>query len=428
MERHLGAFEHSFWLYDQIHPVHFALCATIRHKFSIEQLRQSLAQAQKLHPLLRVRIEVDRSGKPKFVEQHSEIPLSIMARVADRQWEQELEIEMSTSFDWSIAPLARVVLLHSEDRSELIVTCHHSIADGTAVAYLIRDIVRGLEFDLSLERELSESVPIEAVVPNLGEAFLLRDGSPASEVIAAEYTNVISSRPRPHIRTANLSADLTQRLCDRSRQEKTSVHAVIAAAFLIALVRRKGVAPSQLKCLSPINVRSHLIPAVGEVVGLYITYGLTHHELLLDSSIWETARSLKSQLSKAMRPDRLFEIVPHRQAAIDTLPSSQAIVQGMQQQHGYDLLVTNLGRLNFGQQFGSLEIESLYGPAVMAGVEQERVVGVATLGDRLSLTVCSPSISTSDSEASIFLAEALQILTLAGTKVQDETQLQELTK
>lgn len=138
-------------------------------------------------------------------------------------------------------------------------TCHHAIADGTAVAYLIRDIVRGLEFDLSLERELSESVPIEAVVPNLGEAFLPRDGSPASEVIAAEYTNVISSRPRPHVRTANLSADLTQQLCDRSRQEKTSVHAVIVAAFLIALVRQKGVAPSQLKCLLPINVRSHLI-------------------------------------------------------------------------------------------------------------------------------------------------------------------------
>jgi hypothetical protein len=429
MERHLGAFEHSFWLYDQIHPVHFALCAKIRHKFSIEQLRQSLAQVQALHPLLRVRIEVDSSGRPKFVEQNSEIPLQVIARADDRQWQQELEVEMSTSFDWAIAPLARVVLLHSENCTELIVTCHHAIADGMAVAYLIRDIVQGLESNLSVKRELSESFPIESVAPNMGEIFSLPHGNPkgevlAAEYIAAEYSTVISTRPRPHIRTALLSADLTQQLCDRCRQEQTSVHAAIAAAFLIAIVRQEGVAPSQLKCLSPINVRSHLEPSVGEAVGLYITYGRTDHELRFDASLWETARSLKSQLSEAMSADRLFEIVPRRHAAIATLPSAEVIVQGVHQQQGYDLLITNLGRLNFGQQFGSLEIESLYGPAVMAGLAQERTVGVATLGDRLSLTVCSSSISTSDSEASIFLAEALQILTLAGTVQIEQTSSQ----
>ncbi|CAN1209536.1 condensation domain-containing protein [Tumidithrix helvetica PCC 7403] len=419
MERHLGAFEHSFWLYDQVHPLHFALSAKIRNKFSIDRLRQSLTRVQQLHPLLRVRIELDKSGRPKFVEQNAEIPLRVLLREDDLQWQRELEVEMSKSFDWAIAPLARVVLLQSDICSELIVTCHHSIADGMSVAYLIRDIVQGLESDLPvvrlpMTRELSESFPIESVVPSMDEKLSAPPaGTPQQEALSSGYSTEVSTRPRPHIRTALLSAELTWALNDRCREQKTSVHGAIAAAFLLALAGQKGVTSSQLKCLSPINVRSHLMPTVGEAVGLYITYGLTNHELPFDSTLWEIARSFKSQLSEAMMLHRLFEVIPPRQAAIATLPSAQVMVQGMQQQYGYDLLVTNLGRLNLEQQFGSLQIESLYGPAVMAGMEQERIVGVATLGDRLSLTVSSPAHVTSSLQASSFLAEALQFLSHA---------------
>lgn len=46
MERPLGALEHSQWLYDQIHPLHFAITAKIRGQFSLDRLPTALAQRQ----------------------------------------------------------------------------------------------------------------------------------------------------------------------------------------------------------------------------------------------------------------------------------------------------------------------------------------------------------------------------------------------
>lgn len=415
MERFLGAFEHSFWLYDQIYPVHFSIGAKLLGAFKIEQLQRSLSQVQRQHPLLRTCIEVDQTGRPKFVEQSAEIPLRIVERSDEQQWQRELEVELSRSFDWAIAPLARVVWLHSEEApelSELIVTFHHAIADGLSGAYLIRDIVKGLEMETSLSRDLLEHLPIEVLVPppfqpeNLSDDAVLMQ----SELVPPQYRADISTRKQPHLRTSLLSSELTKQLSDRCREENTSVHGAISAAFLLTLARQKGASLSQLKCLSPISVRSHLTPAVDQAVGLYITYGLTDHHLTVDESLWEIARSLKSQLSEARQPHQLFEGFLPRQEIMATCPEAQVVAQGMQQQYGYDLLVTNLGRVEIEQQFGSLRISELYGPAVMAGVEDERIVGVATVGDRLSLTVSFPSTSVSSAKATSTLAEALEIL------------------
>jgi hypothetical protein len=89
MERPLGALEHSFGLYDQIHPIHFVLAAKLEGEFSIPQLRQSLTQVQQQHLLLRVGIETNLAGQPRFVEQDTEIPLRVVARVDDRQWQRD---------------------------------------------------------------------------------------------------------------------------------------------------------------------------------------------------------------------------------------------------------------------------------------------------------------------------------------------------
>lgn len=414
MDRFLGAMEHSFWLYDRVHPVHFALSAKISGQFTIDRLRQSLACVQQQHPLLRVAIEVDGTGRPKFVEQSAEIPLRVVVREDDRQLERELEVELSRSFDWTTAPLVRVVLLHSAIISELIVTCHHSIADGLSVAYLIRDIVRELEFDRSASSKLSDCLSMEHLFLGMGESLskisAQIDRLSQTEALLPEYSFTVSERPRPHLNTALLSAALTQKLSDLAREEKTSVHGAISAAFLLTLARQKGATPSYLNCLSPINVRSHLVSEVGEGVGLYIAMGLTNHEIGFDASLWEIARSLKSQLTETMMPNRLFEQTYGRQRVMATFPNAQTVAEGMQQQYNYNLLVTNLGRLNLEQEFGSLRIEELYGPAVMAGLEEEKVVGVVTLGDRISLTLSCPSTTTSALESTAILAEALELL------------------
>jgi hypothetical protein len=408
MERFLGAFEHSFWLYDQLQPVHFASTARLQGSFSLEQLRSSLFRLQRRHPLLRVRIVPDPNGRPKFVEQKAEIPIRVVTRTDGEQWQQEVAIEMSRSFDWRTAPLVRVVLLQGGRDAELILSCHHAIGDGLSGAIMLRDIVRGLSDERIEDLPLLAALPIEKTLTNIA----ILDPEVIEQNHVTESDVSVSTRSVPHVRTALLSAELTQHLVERSRQEQTTVHGAIGAAFLLTLAKHRET--SQLKCLSPINVRSHLSLSMPEDVGLYIAYGLTHHDLSFDASFWAIARSLKSQLAQLSDPPLLFNTLFQRQQFLATLPDAPTVLQAMQQQHGYDLLLTNLGRLPLEQQFGDIQIAEFYGPAVMAGVDREQVVGVATWGDRLSLTVLSPSTNTSATSATAFLAAGLELLEKAA--------------
>jgi NRPS condensation-like uncharacterized protein len=57
-------------------------------------------------------------------------------------WQAEFEKEISTPFDTSESPLMRAQLLLDDDRCVVILTTHHSIADGMAIMYVIRDLLQ----------------------------------------------------------------------------------------------------------------------------------------------------------------------------------------------------------------------------------------------------------------------------------------------
>ena len=130
-----------------------------------------------------------------------------------------------------------------------------------------------------------------------------------------------------------------------------------------------------------------------EDVSFYITGGRTSHLLSSNVNLWDVARAVKSQLNQSTIVDKLFEKVFQGQKWLSTNPSPDRALQAFEDQAGYDICVSNLGCLTIEQQFGELELEAIYGPVVTTGVENDRLVGVATLGERLFLTlVCSEKV------------------------------------
>lgn len=405
MERDLDAFEHLYWLYNQFYPMDFATVAKLQGQFSCDQLAMVLRQVQQRHPLLRVRIAADALGQPKFVETDGEIPIRLVSRTDDQHWQQELEAELSRSLNWQVAPLLRVVLLQLGAESELMIICHHAIADGLSGIYLMRDIIQGLGGKQFERSDLSVAIPLESALPG---------STPCSDKIAkpTDYLPPQSRRPRPHIRTVVLSPERTQQLIQCSRAERTTVHSAISAAFLLTLTQQSGDA---IRCLHPINVRSKLSLPMPDGVGLYICLCTTSHALKADSAFWDVARSVKSQLSQIDIAQQLVEERQLRYPTMAQLTDAITFIEDLQSQYPCHLTVTNLGRVDMAQQYGNIRIAALYAPVVMSGVDQGRIVGVATLGDRLALTlVFSPQIDEDRAErdraATAFLLEGVKRL------------------
>jgi Condensation domain len=407
MERYLGAFEHWFWLWDQIYPLQFAIVAKLQGQFSPKQLAIALQQVQQRHPMLRVCIAVDEIGRPKFVETDGEIPVRWIARSDDQHWQQELELEMTHSLDWRVAPLLRVVILQAGDESELMIVCHHSIADASSSIYLLRDIVQGLEGKTFKRSDLSTSLSLE-------EAFSRLAPAPEVKGESSFYSTTISRRPQPHVRSAMLSAELTQQLIKRSRTEQTTVHAAISAAFLLALTQHPFRSSDSLQCVHPVNVRSHLSLPMLDAVGLYVNSCMTAHSLEPNSAFWNVARSVKSQLLQTDIAEQLVEDSQARQATAAELPGTAAFAE-MLKQSTSQLVVTNLGLIKIPQRYDEIRIEALYAPAVLSHNAPQQVVGVSTLGDRMFLTIvfASPTDvdrAQSDRAATDFLSEGMKRL------------------
>jgi NRPS condensation-like uncharacterized protein len=411
VKRQLGIMEHIFWLYDQAAPVHFTLTATIVGLLPIVRLQQALARVQQRHPLLNVQITPDRSGHPWFVENSGRIPLRVVDRQSEQQWQREVERELSQPFDWHHAPLIRVVLLHGYAISDLIITCHHSISDGASLVFLLRDILQAVGSPDIEQPTLPKRPPYEQLLPQFTPKQPAKTFEPS-----LTKTHTISNLPkksRPRLQAWSLAPEKTIAVIHHCQQERTSVHTAICAAFLLAISQqRTDTQNNQLRCFSPINLRRFL-PEIQEDCGFYFTFNVTTHDVTPDLSFWDLARSIKAQLNQKIAPQQIFAHLPKAEAFISILPSAETVKDVLQTANDYDVLVSNLGRLTIPQQYGHLQLTAIYAPSAISHIERDRYVGVNTLGNKMFFNLVYSESNSSPAEIEWLQKTAMQILNVA---------------
>jgi NRPS condensation-like uncharacterized protein len=143
--RPLGPSEHYFWLSNQNSAKHFVIAAEILGDAAIEAWISAVAVAQLRHPFLRASVEYGPEGQPCFHEDpNTPIPLRIVPEEEFAKWQVEMAKELANPIPFNGGLLVRVTLLRASGRSTLLLSMHHSIADGLSSAFVIRDILEAL--------------------------------------------------------------------------------------------------------------------------------------------------------------------------------------------------------------------------------------------------------------------------------------------
>ncbi len=143
--RTLGGFERFFWIADQTVPRHFAVTALVTGPTTPAQWREAINKVQRQHPLLSVSIEQGPEGSLCFrPATNCPIPLRLVVGYPQAIWEEEVARELGDSIDPTQAPLIRATLIMGPGNAALILTAHHSVADGLSLVYVIRDILQAL--------------------------------------------------------------------------------------------------------------------------------------------------------------------------------------------------------------------------------------------------------------------------------------------
>ena len=375
LKRDLGPFEHLLWLTDQWTPRHFAVVARLRGALDPRALRAALLRAQRRHPALRTRIDADAGSCPRFVAGDSaEVPLRVRDRVTGDGWRHELVSELRTPFDPQTSPLVRVVLVQGPSVSELILLVHHSVGDALAVVFLIRDLLEDLG-GAPTPRPLPPRPPMEELLglPHRCVPSPSGDGEARRPAGTAAVFEAWESEP-----------GWSEQLVDRCRREGTTVHGALTAAFTLTLAEH-GCLPSDgiVRCLSPVSVRP-LCPPVGTDFGLYLSSAKTCHRPTTATDLWEIARTARGQIAAGLDRGRLSARVAGQQALLATRPTPDEAFAAYRSTVDHQAVISDVGRVPGPSRQGPLRLDALW---VVPNVEEEPVVGVATVDGRMCISL-----------------------------------------
>ena len=402
--REFGSIERMHWLMDQNHCNHFPMAAEIRGRTTVTMWRNALNDLQRRHPLLNVFIGMEENSRPVFYQADDhKIPLVIRKRTSPLQWQGEFEKELSTRFDTSESPLMRAQLLLGDDRCEVILTTHHSIADGMAIMYVIRDLLQAVSGE--------KLAPLPAP-PSQDELLAPILRTLPSRMSEDEANTVPVSRPtvfrhkdgaRPRVTGLRLSPEQTSLLLKSTRREQTTVHAALSAALV--LIGRESLSAWKehgVRVLSPISLHKAL--NVENDCVLALTAGIVSFAPRSGSSFWDLARWAK----EGLLPFQTMEGVRRMSGVLEKKFSNHAnvetVARAMAQGMGYELVVTNVQQFPFENRFGDLTLEGLWGPSALNGFEGEQAVGIATVNGSLHM------VHTSYTPVNTLLNRAVDLL------------------
>lgn len=202
---------------------------SVEGHFTYDQLRIALERVQRKHPALRIVLRAEADGL-YYEEASIEIPL----RVAEGDYWQECERELTTDFDRN-KPQLRVVWLRQASPGLLFATSHR-ICDGMSILLIVKEVLTALYSDESL-------IPYDAITVNdiIGG---YRPAHPGKFKLLVSLLNFVlgfvpssgaPSSNREHFLEWKASRDLSEAIRQRSKAEGVSVHAVLLVALNCAL-------------------------------------------------------------------------------------------------------------------------------------------------------------------------------------------------
>ncbi len=428
-ERKLNSFERRFFRApNQI----ISLVARVKGLITEEDLNIAIDKVRQQHVLLGVRIYLDENNDAWFTTEN--VPknqLKVIERTLENDWDRELSNEYNVRFELGKGPLARFLLIQSEEISEIIIVCHHIICDGTSLTIIARDILLYLG-DPSREIQVMPEAPL-ATSDNfsgeikVGKAMIfaikkMNDMWQKKEVIFDEEDEDNIFRAfRDTYTNKNISVELnenqTKDLIEQCKKNGVTVNSVLNTAFLFA--RSSILGPfkgGKQNIMVPVNTRNKYKKPVGDNIGLYVSgfqFKLVYN---LKKDFWENVKIFDKEVKDNLDIDKIFKfaaltelinpsIVDARNFSFfgKNVPSDYSRYEKI---HAFctdeknivnkrakkqipempGLAITNLGQMDYPTKYGTLELDRFI--FITSGTPLiELVIPVVTVAGRLTFTI-----------------------------------------
>lgn len=408
-----------------------ALVARILGDIKEMELRRAIDSVGAVHPLMGAKVVIDSSYDIWFsTDRAQKATLRTVPRTSEKSWFEVVRQEYLVPFEPSKGPLIRFVLVYSEDVSELIAFAQHSICDGISLANLLRDIL-AIYADSSVGKEIirppittdylknhntfsSKSID-KAAIDNYNEQWRKSPHYFSEEDFLCIYT-ALAKPVRHEIVILQLEPEETENLVARCRENGATVTSALTAAFLAAYQEIRGQFPESRRTIQvPFDLRKRLCVSPENFLGFFV--GAFKFPFVYNSkrSFWKNAHELQEIIKR--RADALdtsaidmeafdptlvdaftncapyVNLLPETFSKTENLSSfardKKNIAFELSRKAAENLpgtISSNIGRLCFPQNYGSLRLDRMFFVAPASGAFPLFIVGVS-LNDRLAFSL-----------------------------------------
>ena len=306
-------------------PNNIALIATFKGEINEDDLRDVLKKITKIHPLTGVRVVIDRDQDAWFTDEGvAPVPLKVIARRSERQCIDIVEKEHEIPFDFNKGPLIRFVLLKSEDVSDIIIICQHSICDGISLTILMQDTISLLnnphtkikKIDTVFPTTNNFRVPFRVKLELLNHKFIMsiinRKWNNQPVIFDDEdYKNLHEAyfqKFRYRIINLNLSEEETTNLIVRCRENQVTVNSAISVALLAGRENIRGNSVRDDSTVQiAVNIRDQLKRPAENVFGFLASGIKIEFEYLPDTTFWDNVRLFHQKVTLELKDNIALE-------------------------------------------------------------------------------------------------------------------------
>lgn len=415
MKRRL-LFGERMLLGDGTEPFNAVIAFRLKGDFKEENIRHALYQIQAKHPWLRALITHDEKNIPWFeVPQPTiPIPMRIVVRKGENDWQEESKREWHTIFDYEKLPLIRFVWIKGEGVSDMLFAFHHCLSDGGAAMAFLYEFLMVLDHpaaDIGIENPI---LGIEDVVPpailtnrrqRLKAKFIGRLAATAIKYIPVRKKMV--ERKNDYLIHWKLDKAISQQLISYCKSMGVTVNTFLSAAVLHAFKKVRGTAAfNKVSC--PVDIR-RFAPQIKEdhifAFGLMIVISSNEKMSFLDN-LALMQEEVERKTSK-LNPYMTMMVM---ESGHDALKNFTNLLKRGKSSN--DCMFSNLGRIQIPHEYKEFTLDTIFSPSVIGPLGNTTTMVVSTFRGEMDFTFMGSEGYLPHSEALAIRDEMIESIKL----------------
>ncbi len=389
MKRRL-LFGERMLLGDGTEPFNAVIPFRLRGTFTLKDIQQALAQIQNKHPWLRALISHDEKNIPWFnvPEKHISIPVRIITRQSEDQWQEESRREWNTPFNYEKLPLIRFIWIKGENVSDMLFAFHHCLCDGGSAMSFLNEFLKVLDNPAAEIGTENPILGIQDVVPahilnsrrqKLKAKFIGRLAATAIKWIPVSKKAV--ERKNDYLINWKLDETVSKELIAYCKSQKVTVNTFLSAAVLQAFKKVRA-EKSFNKVSCPVDIRRFASQIKEDHIfafGLMIVVS-ADEKLSFENNLRAMQKSVEQKTSK-LNPYITMMVMESGHNALNSF--TKLLKNG---KSSNDCMFSNLGRIQIPHEYKEFTVETIFSPSVIGPLGNTTTLVVSTYRGKMDFS------------------------------------------